>query len=217
MWLGRRDLGDARLAARLVVVGVVLALVGSVGGRAIGDRVGADGLTTGPDGQLTFRADRVAQVEEVFGTDIAAVEANLSRDPVARRTQLLQTLAYAEDRSARFHIGRLFDASGHSEMPAWVIGATGTALAALGACVLLADRFGAAAEPFVALGQLSLTAYVAQALVIRWTPEVAETTTAQEFGITAALLAGLVLVAWTWRRFLRRGPLEALLHLVARP
>lgn len=218
MWLGRRDLGDARLARRLAVVGLALALAGYVGGRAVGHRLGADGTATGADGAPTVRADRVDQVLAATGApDLGALVSTYSDDPGERRGQLRGLVRYAQDQSPRFHVSRLFDTSGHSEMPAWVIGATGTSLAAIGGCLLLARRAGRALAPLVDLGQLSLTAYVAQALVIRWTPANDETSIAQEFGITLAILVGLTAFAWLWRRWQRRGPLEAIVHAVARP
>lgn len=218
LWLGRRDLADARLAVRLVVVGLALALVGSVGGRAVGDRLGADGTTIGADGRPAIRADRVDAVLEATGaTDLRTLTAGMSPDPGERRSQLRGLVRYAEDRVAAFHGARLFDANGHSEMPAWVLGATGTSLAAIGGCVLAVRRAPRTLRPFVHLGQLSLTAYTAQALIIRWTPEEPESTIAQEFAITLALLVAFVVVATLWRRVFRRGPLEAALHALARP
>jgi Protein of unknown function (DUF418)/Heparan-alpha-glucosaminide N-acetyltransferase, catalytic len=218
MWLGRRDLGDARLALRLVVVGLVLALTGYVGVRAIGDRLHADGITTGADGLPTVKEDRVDQVLEVTSApSVAVLLEQYSNDADERRGQLHGLIVYAESRSPAFHAERLLDAGGHSEMPAWVLGATGTSLVALGGCLLLVRRAPGPLVPLVDLGQLSFTAYVAQALIIRWTPSVEDTTIGQQFGIATAVLAGLVAFAWLWRRWRRRGPLEALLHLVAHP
>ena len=171
LWLGRRDLGDARVAGRLLAVGVALGLVGYVGGRALEARLATAGTI--------------------------GASASAGAGPA-------------------FVWARLADAAGHSEMPAWVIGSTGTACAALGACLLVARRTRRTTAPFVALGQLSLSAYVAQALVIRWTPAFEDTTIAQQSLIALALFAGLTLGAWAWRRVARRGPLEALVHVVSR-
>lgn len=102
-------------------------------------------------------------------------------------------------------------------MPAWTLGATGTACAALGLCVLIARRARRTAAPFVAAGQLSLTIYVVQALVIRWTPEPGATTIGQHTLIAAGLFAACACFAWAWRQKFRRGPLEQVLHALARP
>lgn len=219
MWLGRRNLDDARLAARLALVGVVLGLVGYVGGRAAGDRLGLDGVTTGADGLPALRAEWVGPVLATMGPDatLADVDDVLRDDPAARRAQLEVMVRYARERQPGFHLVRLLDAHGHSQMPAWVAGSTGTACAALGGCVLLARRFRRTAAPLVALGQCSLTVYVVQAVVIRWTPSLDETTMGRQALITGAMLAGCTAFSWAWRRWFRRGPLEGLLHLLARP
>lgn len=215
LWLGRRDLADARLAVRLVVVGLVLALAGYVGGRAIGDAVGADGTATTATGRVTLRADRVDQVVQgLQARNLDEVLDRLAGGTDEQRAQLRGLVAYAQDRVPEFHASRLFDASGHSEMPAWVVGATGTSLVAIGGCVLVTRRV--ALRPLAHLGQVSLTAYVAQALVINWTPSPVESTAGEEFVVTLAVLAGLVVFATLWRRRFRRGPLEAALHALAR-
>lgn len=118
----------------------------------------------------------------------------------------------------RFSWLRLLDTAGHSQMPAWVIGSTGCALVAVGVCVLVAAHAGKAARamlrPFVLAGRGALTFYVLQALVIRWTPEVATTAIVTEYLIAAAIFGGFVVVAVLWQRRFRRPPLEALLHRV---
>ncbi|MEM8903374.1 MAG: heparan-alpha-glucosaminide N-acetyltransferase domain-containing protein [Actinomycetota bacterium] len=112
-----------------------------------------------------------------------------------------------------FEASRLLDAAGHSQMPAWVIGSTGTSMVALGLCLLVTRRPAPLLTPFVVLGQMALTYYVAQAVIHdRWWPRT-ESTQAQEYAYSAALLIGFVAVAMLWRRHLGRGPLERLLRV----
>lgn len=112
-----------------------------------------------------------------------------------------------------FEASRLLDAAGHSQMPAWVIGSTGTSLLALGLCLLIARRPSSLLTPLVALGQMALSYYVFQAVIHdRWWPRT-DSSQLQEYLYSAALLIGFVLVAMLWRRYLGRGPLERLLRV----
>ena len=112
-----------------------------------------------------------------------------------------------------FEASRLLDAAGHSQMPAWVIGSTGTSLVALGLCLLAARRPTRLLTPFVVLGQMALSYYVFQVVIHdRWWPRT-ESSQLQEYSYSAALLVGFVLVAMLWRRYLGRGPLERLLRV----
>ncbi|MGF1666142.1 MAG: heparan-alpha-glucosaminide N-acetyltransferase domain-containing protein [Acidimicrobiia bacterium] len=105
----------------------------------------------------------------------------------------------------------LFDATGHSEMPAWVIGATGTALVVIGVSILATQRWQL--RPLVVLGQMALTFYVFQAVVINWTPPRPETTTGEEYLLAAGLTIGFLVFAFGWVTFVaRRGPLELMLR-----
>ncbi len=105
----------------------------------------------------------------------------------------------------------LFDATGHSEMPAWVIGATGTALVVIGLSILATQRWRL--RPLVVLGQMALTFYVFQAVVINWTPPRPETTTGEEYLLGAGLTVGFLACALIWVAFVTpRGPLELMLR-----
>lgn len=105
----------------------------------------------------------------------------------------------------------LFDATGHSEMPAWVIGATGTALLTIGLAIVITRR--SELRPLAVLGQMALTFYVFQAILINWTPPRADTTTSQEYLLCGAIVLGFLGFALAWTRFVSpRGPLEMLLR-----
>lgn len=101
----------------------------------------------------------------------------------------------------------------HSHMPLWLIGAMGSAAAAMGAALWVVDRFRRLTWPVVALGQLVLTVYVAHLFLLAARPEVVSRETVGEAALSAlalAALAALAAVLWRWRW--RYGPLEALVR-----
>jgi Heparan-alpha-glucosaminide N-acetyltransferase, catalytic len=102
----------------------------------------------------------------------------------------------------------------HNEMPLWVLSSTGIAVAVVGCCMLLARALPRLVWPAVALGQLALTVYVAQVLVLAARPAWLERDTFSSawWSVGRFALVALVLVS-AWRAFASRGPLEALLHI----
>lgn len=108
---------------------------------------------------------------------------------------------------------RLLDTTGHSEMPAWVLSATGTSVAVLGISLLVAPRLGGLIWPMVALGQLALSFYVFQAVLVRFTPHPETTSLRQEFVTALAIYVGFMAFATVWRLRFRTGPLEAALRV----
>lgn len=111
-----------------------------------------------------------------------------------------------------FEPARLLDSAGHSDMPAWVLGATGTSLAALGLCLLVARRGAPQLWPAVVVGQMALTFYVLHVVIHdRWWPR-DQTDIAQEYGYSAAIILGFTIAAVAWRRTVGRGPLEWVLR-----
>ncbi|MDH4307127.1 MAG: DUF418 domain-containing protein, partial [Acidimicrobiia bacterium] len=63
------------------------------------------------------------------------------------------------------------------------------------------------------VGQMALTFYAYQAIVINWTPERPTTDIGTEYLLVAGLTAAFAAFAWLWRLRFRRGPLEALLRI----
>ena len=134
---------------------------------------------------------------------------------VARATFGVETDTFG--RSAAVSWGRILDTEGHSEMLAWVISAAGTSAAALGASLWLAPRVEAVMRPLVALGQLSLTFYVAQALVIRLTADPREIGQPRELFTALLIYVVFMTFAFTWRQWFRFGPLEVLFRIGSWP
>lgn len=105
-------------------------------------------------------------------------------------------------------------AEGHSEMPLWLWGATATAVAVTGACLVLADLAGRWLWPLVAMGQLALTFYVGHLLILaRWPQLGAAGSPGEALPVVAAFVAAGVALAVAWRWLFRRGPLEVILAL----
>jgi uncharacterized membrane protein YeiB len=117
--------------------------------------------------------------------------------------------------------GRLVIDEPHSQMPLWLLGATGSAVLVLGASLLLGDVARRGVWPLVAVGQLAFTVYVGHLLALHlWV----DALTADDPGPAVLIVLGFTLAAMVlataWRAVLPRGPLEMVLHLpamVARP
>lgn len=112
----------------------------------------------------------------------------------------------------------LLVASPHSETTPSILGSTGIAIAVLVACLLATDRlprFRWLATPVIAVGSMSLTAYVAHiagigVLGIDELP-------GSSLHVLAGFVVGVTVLAFAWSRLFRRGPLEYLLNGATRP
>lgn len=98
----------------------------------------------------------------------------------------------------------------HSQMPLWLLGATATAAAALGVCLLAADALPpAVVHPLDAFGRLALTAYVLHLLLVACATDLVVHPDVR--GASIAVLAfavAMALGATLWLRAFDRGPLE---------
>ncbi|WP_270070710.1 heparan-alpha-glucosaminide N-acetyltransferase domain-containing protein [Streptomonospora mangrovi] len=112
----------------------------------------------------------------------------------------------------------LLTALPHSGTPLEILGAGGTAIAALGLCLLLGDLLRVPAYPIASVGALALTVYVAHVLLI-WAAETALLEATPLAFLTADLPAtvlwGSLALATLWRLLLGRGPLEGPLHALS--
>lgn len=105
----------------------------------------------------------------------------------------------------------------HSEMPLWLIGSTASAVAVLGLCLHLADRFRRGTDPLVALGRLALTAYVVHLLLVALVPGLVvqpdvHLAAVSVLGFSLAMAVAALLWLGRWPH----GPLESLLRAPAR-
>jgi uncharacterized membrane protein YeiB len=111
----------------------------------------------------------------------------------------------------------VWSATPHSQMPLWLVNGTATAVAILGAALLLTTLAARAARPVAAAGQLALTIYVGHLVVLHLFPEA--TTSATVVGASWRVLvatAVMLVFAHAWRARFARGPLEVLLRLPSR-
>ena len=98
----------------------------------------------------------------------------------------------------------------HSSTTPDLVGTTGTALLALGLCLLLTRRAGLLVAPLSAVGSMPLSVYSGHLLVLHHT-DPSDPTRYYFLQVGTALV-----VAPLWRRFVGRGPLEAVLAVVGR-
>lgn len=112
----------------------------------------------------------------------------------------------------------LLVAAPHSQTTLSIVGNTGVALLVLVGCVAAVDRLPHVrrlAAPVVAVGAMSLTAYVLH-IVALWALDIddePDSPLLTLLGFSAAAMA----FAMVWSRFFRRGPLEHLLHTATLP
>jgi hypothetical protein len=113
----------------------------------------------------------------------------------------------------------LLVAAPHSQTTWSILGNTGVALVVLAACLIAADRSTRLwwlAPPVIALGSMSLTAYVGHILAIKalGTDDLPDSAA---LPVLLGFVAAAMLLALVWTRFFRRGPLEYVLHAATTP
>ncbi|MDX2697973.1 DUF418 domain-containing protein, partial [Streptomyces ipomoeae] len=112
----------------------------------------------------------------------------------------------------------LLVASPHSETTLSIVGNTGVAVMVLVVCLAAVDafpRFHRLARPVVAVGSMSLTAYVLHAVGIDLLG--IEELPGSPLHVLLGFLVAVTVFATLWSRFFRRGPLEWLLGKATKP
>ncbi|MEU4091600.1 acyltransferase family protein [Streptomyces sp. NPDC026673] len=113
----------------------------------------------------------------------------------------------------------LLVAAPHSQTTFSIFGNTGIALLALAACLAVVERSARvrwAATPLIAVGSISLTAYVGHIVAIR-VLGVDDLPDSADLPVLLAFSAAAMVLALAWTRIFRRGPLEVLMHAVTTP
>ncbi len=161
-------------------------------------------------GRADLRSTTVAARLTAIGIGAAAIVL-ISADRLVSAFDV-NVLSWSAD-DGRFIASRLLDDDGHSEMLAWVIGAGGSSAAVIGLSLLIAPQVSRWIGPLISLGQLALTFYVFQAVLVRFITRPDETALEDEFVNVALIYLGFMAFAALWRRRFRYGPLEWVLRL----
>ncbi|MBP2327247.1 putative membrane protein YeiB [Kibdelosporangium banguiense] len=190
MALGRIDLQAAATRARLAVMGPVLALIG-YGGSWIALHLfgGVDALTSGNSAK--------------FGDMSGIAKGVLEKGAAAKGAVSTDSPAW------------LLVSSPHSGTPFEIIGALGVGITVLAAALVLAEKLPRLCRPVTAVGSMSLTAYVGHVIAIGLLGLDAQP--GEPLPVLLGFIAGAIVFALVWSRFLRRGPLEFLLNKATTP
>ncbi|MFI2715889.1 DUF418 domain-containing protein [Streptomyces collinus] len=181
MALARCDLAATSVRIRLALTGVALAVTG-YGGSWLAVRL------------VPGAAEAVRKAEE--GPGMSSVS-SVSPD----------SIGIFGDTPA----GMLASAP-HSEATLSIIAATGVAILVITACLAAMDgfpRLRRLAKPVIAVGSMSLTAYVYHIVAI-WLLDT-EQSAVPPLHILLGLIASVAVLATVWSRFFQRGPLEWLM------
>ncbi|MFJ2721639.1 DUF418 domain-containing protein [Streptomyces sp. NPDC087437] len=106
----------------------------------------------------------------------------------------------------------LWAASPHSETTLSILGNTGVAITVVAACLAATDAFPrlqSLARPVIAVGSMSLTAYVGHLVAIRFLG--IEELPGLPLHVLLCFIAAAMVSATVWSRFQQRGPLEWLI------
>jgi uncharacterized membrane protein YeiB len=181
--VGRLDLREKAVGLRLMIGGLVLALVSWWVSTALVSAV----------------------VAPMLGTELAEV-----LGPWGVAGQLQQLELYGTTTAGDWN--ELLLAARHSGTPFDLLHTIGSALAVLGACLLIARSLDARRllRPLAAVGSMTLTLYTAHVLVLVVVTEGWDSWTFYLVQVVAALV---VAPLWLWR--FRRGPLEQLVHAIS--
>ena len=230
MWLARQRLDQRRCLLSIGLTGVALYVAGYGLGALADATIDPPRIVVDSAGQATIGPAVVDNLAEhgvaARGLERAAARNARQQDiaQVEALDDVLDSLPKWTTEPDGFTLSRVLDGSGHSEMPAWVMGATGFAVlvVALACSLTIAlSRHHAAAGVLrwlAGLGRFSLTFYVVHTLLLRL---VADDFYAQpligNFLLMGWVFGGFVVAASLWQLRFRRGPLEAVLRLVDGP
>ncbi|MGW6027038.1 DUF418 domain-containing protein [Streptomyces sp. NPDC055099] len=114
----------------------------------------------------------------------------------------------------------LLSAGPHSGTTFDIIGSVGVAILVIVGATMLMDRLPrlrSLAKPVIAVGTMSLTAYVGHFLAQSMLGVSAGESTQASWIPVLTFILGAIVFAAVWSRFFRRGPLEALLNAATKP
>ncbi|HET6861026.1 MAG TPA: DUF418 domain-containing protein [Streptomyces sp.] len=181
MAVARCDLAATAVRIRLALTGVVLVVTG-YGGSWLALRL------------VPGAAEAVRKAEEGAGTSSMA---SVSPDSIG---------IFGDTPAGMLAVAP------HSEATLSIVAATGVAILVITACLAAMDAFPRLRHlswPVIAVGSMSLTAYVYHIVAI-WLLDT-EAATVQSLYILLGFIASVTVLATIWSRFFRRGPLEWLM------
>ncbi|WP_193560761.1 DUF418 domain-containing protein [Streptomyces alboflavus] len=191
MALARLDLSAVTLQRRLAALGAALTVVAYGLSLLLAGKAAVFGGTGGSSG---------GSGAAFSGSGPGADGSGSSEQLVSSASDLL---------GAGPHTGTTFD----------IIGSVGIAILVIVGATVLMDRVARLrrlAKPVIAVGTMSLTAYVGHFLAqSAWPASGSGTTTSWVPVLT--YIVGAIVFAAVWSRFFRRGPLEALLNAATKP
>ncbi|MFF7791496.1 DUF418 domain-containing protein [Streptomyces sp. NPDC007991] len=119
-----------------------------------------------------------------------------------------------------FPASSLLAAGPHSGTTFDIIGSVGVAILMIVGATAAMDRLPRLrrlAQPVIAVGTMSLTAYVGHFVIQGWLPWFGATYDETSWVTLINFILGAIVVAAIWSRFFRRGPLEYLLNAATKP
>lgn len=117
-------------------------------------------------------------------------------------------------------VSSLLSAGPHSGTTFDIIGSVGVVILVIVGATVLMDRLPRLrrlAKPVIAVGTMSLTAYVGHFVAQSVLSTPAGTSTQQSWLPLIMYVLGAIVFATTWSRFFHRGPLEYLLNAATKP
>jgi uncharacterized membrane protein YeiB len=189
MALGRLDLAAGIVQRRLAALGAALVVLG----------YGTSRLLAGKDALKSAAEDGSASSGSAFSGSASFDSASFN--PYESASSLLL---------AGGHSGTTFD----------IVGSLGVAIAVIVSATVALDRLPwlrRLATPVIAVGTMSLTAYVGHFVAQSALSVSARTSTQQSWVPLLMFILGAIAFAAIWSRFFRRGPLEYLLHAATKP
>jgi uncharacterized membrane protein YeiB len=190
MAVARCDLAATAVRIRLALTGVALAVTG-YGGSWLAVRL------------VPGAAEAVRKAEQ--GSGMSSMPSMSSGSPMPSVSP--DSIGIFGDTPAG-----MLAAAPHSEATLSIVAATGVAILVITACLAAIDAFPGLrrlAKPVIAVGSMSLTAYVYHIVAI-WLLNT-EGQTASRLYILLGFIASVSVLATIWSRFFQRGPLEWLM------
>ncbi|MFC7308129.1 DUF418 domain-containing protein [Streptomyces monticola] len=112
---------------------------------------------------------------------------------------------------------QLLSAGPHSGTTFDIIGSVGVAILVIVGATVLMERLRRLATPVIAVGTMSLTAYVGHFVAQSVLSQAGGAEGTQSWVPVLTYILGAIVFAAVWSRFFRRGPLEYLLNAATKP